>query len=49
VVAQVVVIVADQNVVNHALEQLRVVGADDAGVAVVAHRLREVRVRLGPW
>jgi hypothetical protein len=47
VVAQVVVFIADQHVVDHALEQFGVVHADDAVVAVLAHRLREVSVGLG--
>ena len=41
-----VVFIADENVVDHALEKLGVVCADDAGVAVGADCQREVAVGL---
>ena len=47
VVAQMVVVVAYQDVVDHALEELCVVRADHTRVAMVAHGLGEVGVRLG--
>ncbi len=46
VVAQMVIVVAYEDVVDHALEEFGIVRADDARMAVCAHRLCEVRVRL---
>ena len=47
VVAEVVIVIAHEDVEDHALEQLDGVLADDRGVAVAAHGFREVGVRLG--
>ena len=46
VIAQVVVVVAEQDVEDHTLEQLRVVRTNHTRMAVVAHCLRKVRIAL---
>ena len=47
VVTQVVIVVAHQDVEDHAFEKLCVVCSDNTGVAVVTHSLGEVGISLG--
>ena len=46
VVAQVIVVVADEDVEDHSAEQLLAVCANEAGVDVLAQRQRQVSVTL---